>query len=64
MTPHQESTQQELVSQTAFHELLREKLRDAVRYTLIQVKLVSGPPSMSECQPGRIIAMGTMNAIW
>ena len=37
MTPHQESTQQELVSQTAFHELLREKLRDAVRYTLIQV---------------------------
>lgn len=37
MTPHQESTQQALVSQTAFHELLREKLREAVRYTLIQV---------------------------
>ena len=37
MTPHQESTQQELVSQTTFHELLREKLREAVRYTLIQV---------------------------
>ena len=37
MTPHQESTQQALVSQTAFHELLREKLREAVRFTLIQV---------------------------
>jgi len=37
MTPHQESTQQEKVSQTEFHELLREKLREAVRYTLIQV---------------------------
>jgi putative transposase len=37
MTPHQESTQQENVSQTEFHELLREKLREAVRYTLIQV---------------------------
>ena len=37
MTPHQESTQQALVSQTVFHELLREKLREAVRYTLIQV---------------------------
>jgi transposase-like protein len=37
MTPHQESTQQELVSQTEFHELLRDKLREAVRYTLIQV---------------------------
>jgi transposase-like protein len=37
MTPHQESTQQELVSQTEFHELLCEKLREAVRYTLIQV---------------------------
>ncbi len=37
MTPHQESTQQELVSQTEFHQLLREKLREAVRYTLVQV---------------------------
>lgn len=37
MTPHQESTQQELVSQTEFHELLCEKLREGVRYTLIQV---------------------------
>jgi transposase-like protein len=37
MTPHQESTQQELVSQTEFQELLREKLREAVRYTLIEV---------------------------
>ena len=37
MTPHQESTQQGLVSQTEFHELLRQKLREAVRYTLIQV---------------------------
>ena len=37
MTPHQESTQQGQVSQTEFHELLREKLREAVRYTLIQV---------------------------
>jgi hypothetical protein len=30
MTPHQESTQQELVSQTTFYELLREKLQEAV----------------------------------
>jgi len=37
MTPQQESTQQQPVSQTEFHELLREKLREAVRYTLIQV---------------------------
>ncbi len=37
MTPQQESTQQEIVSQTEFHELLREKLREAVRYTLIEV---------------------------
>jgi len=37
MTPQQESTQQAIVSQTEFHELLREKLREAVRYTLIQV---------------------------
>jgi putative transposase len=37
MTPQQESTQQAVVSQTEFHELLREKLREAVRYTLIQV---------------------------
>jgi transposase-like protein len=37
MTPQQESTQQALVSQTEFHELLREKLREAVRFTLIQV---------------------------
>lgn len=37
MTPQQESTQQELLSQTEFHDLLREKLREAVRYTLIQV---------------------------
>lgn len=37
MTPHQESTQQAIVSQTEFHELLREKLRQAVRFTLIQV---------------------------
>ena len=37
MTPQQESTQQEQVSQTEFHELLREKLKEAVRFTLIQV---------------------------
>ena len=37
MTPHQESTQPALGSQTEFHELLREKLREAIRYTLIQV---------------------------
>ena len=37
MTPHQESTQQGQVSQTEFYELLREKLRAAVRYTLIEV---------------------------
>lgn len=37
MTPQQESTQQEQVSQTEFHELLRQKLREAVRYTLIEV---------------------------
>ena len=37
MTPQQESTQQELVSQTEFQELLRQKLREAVRYTLIEV---------------------------
>ena len=37
MTPQQEHTQQELESQTEFHQLLREKLREAVRYTLIQV---------------------------
>jgi putative transposase len=37
MTPQQESTQQAIVSQTEFHELLREKLREAVRFTLIQV---------------------------
>ena len=37
MTPQQESTQQELVSQTEFYELVRQKLREAVRYTLIQV---------------------------
>lgn len=37
MTPHQESNQQQEVSQTKFHDLLREKLREAVRYTLIEV---------------------------
>jgi putative transposase len=37
MTPQQEHTQQDLESQTEFHQLLREKLREAVRYTLIQV---------------------------
>jgi putative transposase len=37
MTPQQESTQQEQVSQAEFHELLREKLKEAVRFTLIQV---------------------------
>lgn len=37
MTPQQERTQQQSGSQTEFHELLREKLREAVRYTLIQV---------------------------
>ena len=37
MTPRQESTQLEKVSQTEFHELLRQKLREAVRYTLIEV---------------------------
>ena len=37
MTPQQESTQQEVVSQTEFHKLLRQKLREAVRYTLIEV---------------------------
>lgn len=37
MTPQQESTQQEIVSQTEIHDLLREKLREAVRYTLIEV---------------------------
>ena len=37
MTPHQESTQQEKVSQTEFHDLVRQKLREAVRYTLIEV---------------------------
>jgi len=37
MTPTQKSTQEELVSQTEFHQLLRDKLREAVRYTLIEV---------------------------
>jgi len=37
MTPRQESTQQEIVSQTEFQELVRQKLQEAVRYTLIQV---------------------------
>ena len=37
MTAQQESTQQEFVSQTEFHELLRQKLREAVRYTLMQI---------------------------
>lgn len=37
MAPHQESTQQAGVSQAEFHELVREKLKTTVRYTLIQV---------------------------
>jgi transposase-like protein len=37
MTPQQEHTQQEIESQTEFHQLLREKLREAVRYTLVEV---------------------------
>lgn len=37
MTPQQQNTQANVGSQTEFHELLREKLREAVRFTLIQV---------------------------
>lgn len=37
MTPQQQNTQARVGSQTEFHELLREKLREAVRFTLIQV---------------------------
>lgn len=37
MTPQQQNTQASVGSQTEFHELLREKLREAVRFTLIQV---------------------------
>ena len=35
--PRQESTHRVEVSQTEFHELLREKLKEAVRYTLMTV---------------------------
>jgi transposase-like protein len=37
MTPQQENTQSEQLSQTEFHELLREKLKAAVRLTLATV---------------------------
>jgi len=37
MTPKQEHTLTEELSQTDFHELLQTKLREAVRYTLISV---------------------------
>jgi putative transposase len=37
MTPHQEITQQQDRSQAEFHDLLRQKLQEAVRFTLIEI---------------------------
>ena len=37
MTPEQKNTQENKISQTEFQELLQEKLRAAVRYTLVAV---------------------------
>lgn len=37
MTPQQKNTEEAVISQTEFQELLQEKLRSAVRYTLVAV---------------------------
>jgi transposase-like protein len=37
MTPHQEITQQQDGSQAEIHDLLRQKLQEAVRFTLIEI---------------------------